>query len=191
MKQTLVLLVALIFCAGSYAQQLEFPSGKVYLKDGTVTEGMVTINTNESRLGGVEIKGKKYLKEVSVKAKKEKKVKIGIDQIDRVEVQAFVKAFSKQTETIIYRPMLMGKENVLARELVANKLYAVLKPVAFSAGGGGATPGDNFDYDKHWVYYINNAGTYERTTLAQLKHDNNCNMDGKGNREEKIVRCIQ
>ena len=193
MKRVLFLVVVLAFSTGSYAQF----QGKVYLKDGTVKEGTIEINSGRSRIGingiGIGIKGKKYQKEITVKAKGEKKEKISIDKIDRVETSPPAKASGKETKTETYRPTSIGDEEMLARELIPNKLYSIMKVDAvstFSAGtpGGPTTPMDNYE---HRVYYVKKGTKYEKTTLAQLKQDYKCNMDGKGNREEKIVRCLK
>ncbi|MDR0792133.1 MAG: hypothetical protein LBE82_02405 [Chitinophagaceae bacterium] len=189
---SLFLLAALLFSATSFAQHLRFPSGKIYLKNGTVQEGAITINTNEERPADIAIKSKKYLKEeVTVKVKGEKKEKISADLIDKIEVYVFVKLFGKETKKVTYRPVQIDKDALIARELVQDKLYAVLKPKAFSMSSGAAAPGTESEYDKYWVYYINKEGKYESTTLAQLKQDNNCDMKGEGNREEKIAHCLE
>ena len=183
MKRVLFLVVVLAFSTGSYAQF----QGKVYLKDGTVKEGTIEINSGRSRIGingiGIGIKGKKYQKEITVKAKGEKKEKISMDKIDKVETSVPVKAFSRETKTETYRPTVIDDEEMLARELIPKKLYSVIKVDAVTLG--------DVDNDEHRVYYVKKGTKYEKTTLAQLKQDYKCNMDGKGNREEKIVRCLK
>ena len=177
MKRVLFLVVVLAFSTGNYAQS----QGKVYLKDGTVKEGTIEINSGGGigiRISGigVGIKGKKYLKEITVEAKGEKKEKISIDKIDKVEISVPVKAFSREKKTVTYRPTLINDKEILARELILNKLYAVT--------------GDVYN-DEGCAYYVKKEMKYEKTTLAQLKQDYKCNMDGKGDREEKIVRCLK
>ncbi|MDR1877462.1 MAG: hypothetical protein LBQ84_07545 [Flavobacteriaceae bacterium] len=183
MKKILLLSVVLILSINLYGQRI-VPGGKylakVYLKNGEIKEGKASINDNRTRVAGIGIKGKKYLKEISLKPNKGKKEKISAEDIDKIEF-TLNKIFNGQT-TVIYKPVLIDEDKILVREIVSGKLYGVEKVRGFSNGEMGDS--------QHEVYYINKGGTYKKTSLSEIKKEYKCNMDEDGKREEKIKKCL-
>lgn len=191
----ILLLLMITFSMFSYGQfnKLALPA-KVYLKNGELKEGKAYINDQRSRLGingvGFGKKNKKYMKEISftpTKAKGGKSEKINVENIDKIEFETRSKMFGRETKIATYRPILIENEVQLSKEIVPNKLYALVKVQTIDMTD--KLPGD--DHAQKKVYYIKNGDSYEKTTLASIKMKYRCSMDEDGNREEKIAKCLE
>ncbi|WP_128331611.1 hypothetical protein [Apibacter sp. HY039] len=183
MKRQLLVALLVVLSSLVYGQIGSKAPCKVYLKDGTVKEGKSSIDRGSSRIKiagvGIGFKGKKFMQEITLKSQDGKKEKIGIDQIDRIEYE---RKLNKETKTIVYRPIKINEEKILARELISGKLYGAYQVSKVTLG---EADGQNE------FYYIKKGDAYEKTTLGSLKKEYNCSMEeGKG-KEDKIIRCLQ
>lgn len=194
MKKFLLMSIIFLIGIGVNAQTGGIKvASKVYLKNGEIKEGRSMMNVNNTRIKvmgiGVRIKGKKFMKEIKLKPKGGKRMKISIDQIDKIEYLLPAKMFSKEVKTVTYKPMEIEGETILAKEIVANKLYSVHKLTAVTLGNDTTT--ENREQGQQNVYYLNKGGKYVKTTLASIKKKYNCSMEeGKG-REDKIAQCLK